>query len=454
MTHVVSDLAARSKWSVLKDIEVAEVSPASHPIQAELVVPGSKSLTNRALIMAALAHGESELSGILKSDDSYWCIQTLKELGVEVKITGDTAKVYGMGGNWPVKQAEVYIGAAGTTARFLPGALAAAKGGNWVIRASKRMSERPMHPLITALQQLGASIRYLEKEGYLPIEIRGEGLKGGEVHISGSTSSQFISGLLIASALAENPVTICITDHIVQHAYVKMTIDLLEQFGIHVDHDDSLTMMRVKPQSYHARRLQLEADASTAGYFFALAALTNGRVRITNLSYQTRQPDIQLVDVFERMGCRVTRGNGFIELEGVQQLKGGFDISMKEMSDQTLTLAAVAPFADGPIAIHDVAHIRHHECDRISAIVQLLTQMGIRVEERKDGLTVYPGQPKAAELFAYDDHRVAMSLALIGAKVPGIRILDPGCVSKTCPQYFNELEKLGLQVKLEKKATS
>ncbi len=448
MADMVSDLAARSEWSILKDVEVAEVSPASRPIDAEILIPGSKSLTNRALIMAAVADGESRLSGILKSDDSFWCIQTLRTLGIEIDVVGDTAKVRGAGGNWPVKQTEVYIGAAGTTARFLPGTLAAASEGSWTIKASKRMSERPMRPLIEALKECGGQIEYLGQEGYLPIAIQGRGLLGGEVYMSGSTSSQFISGVLIASALAKEPVTIRITDHIVQHAYVKMTIDLMKEFGVDVEYDDQLTYMRVSPQPYQPGEIQLEADASTAGYFFALAALTNGRVRINNLSYQTRQPDIQLVDIFEQMGCRVIRGEGFIELHGVEQLKGGFDISMKELSDQTLTLAAVAPFADGPIAIHGVPHIRHHECDRLAAITQLLTQMGIQVEEREDGLTVYPGQPKPAELYAYDDHRVAMSLALIGAKVPGIRILDPGCVSKTCPQYFQEIQKLGLQVTL------
>ncbi|RAL24508.1 3-phosphoshikimate 1-carboxyvinyltransferase [Thermoflavimicrobium daqui] len=451
MGKVVSDLRARSAWSILNDVEVAEVSPPSKPLDAELVVPGSKSITNRALVMAAVAHGESELSGILKSDDSFWCIETLKSLGIRVNVNGDIAKIAGCGGSWPIEQAEVYIGAAGTTARFLPGTLAAAKKGSWIIQASERMKERPMRPLITALQELGANIQYLENDGFLPIRVDGTGLDGGEVSVSGSTSSQFISGLLIASALARKSVTIRIPDHIVQHAYVRMTIDLMEQFGVHVEYDNQLSVMQVNPQAYQARQIQLEADASTAGYFFALAALTNGRVRINNLSYQTKQPDIQLVDIFERMGCQVIRGDGFIELKGTSQLKGGFDISMKELSDQTLTLAVVAPFADGPIAIHDVAHIRHHECDRIAAITQLLTQMGIRVEEREDGLTVYPGQPKPAELFAYDDHRVAMSLACIGAKVPGIRILDPGCVSKTCPQYFEELTKLGIHVTLKKK---
>ncbi|SDZ24064.1 3-phosphoshikimate 1-carboxyvinyltransferase [Thermoactinomyces sp. DSM 45892] len=446
------DLHARSEWATLHDVEVAEVSPANHPVNGRIRVPGSKSWTNRALIIAAMAEGTSRLSGVLKSDDTYWCIHTLRQLGVLVEIDGDEVIIEGVGGDWLNKDETLYIGSAGTTARFLPGLLAASQGGHWTMEGSTSMSKRPMATLITALQELGAQIKYSGEEGFLPIQIEGKGIHGGVVHISGKTSSQFISGLLIASSYAKEPVTIHVVDHIVQHAYVKITLDLMEQFGAHVEYDDSLTTIKVYPKAYKSRDIQLEADASTVNYFFALAALTNGKVRVDNLSYDTLQPDIQFVDVLERMGCTVVKGDGFLELRGTAQLKGNFDISMREMSDQTLTLAAIAPFADGPISIHEVAHIRKHESDRIGVMAECLTKMGIRVGEREDGLTVYPGNPLPAECNSYDDHRVAMSLALMGAKVPGVRILDPGCISKTCPTFFEEIEKLGLLVCLEEKS--
>ncbi|MGK7378111.1 3-phosphoshikimate 1-carboxyvinyltransferase [Planococcus sp. 1R117A] len=443
------DLKARSPWSQLNELQSVKISPKPHqPIDGDIRIPGSKSFTNRALILAALAKGTSTLSGILRSDDSYWCIDSLNKLGIETEIEGDVVTVQGCDADWPNAQADLYIGAAGTTARFLPGALAVAKNGNWVVEASKRMSERPVEPLIQALTDLGANIDYLEQEGFFPIRITGEGLKGGAVSISGKLSSQFISGLLLASPYAENEVTITIPDTIVQHEYVRITLGLMEQFGVTVKASEDLNQLVVPQGAYQGQALSLEADASTASYFFALAALTNGRIRITNLTADTNQPDIHMLEVYEQMGCCVVKGEDYIELTGTDRLIGGFDISMKEMSDQTLTLAALAAFASGPITMRDVEHIRHHESDRISAICTELRKLDIEVEEFQDGLTVYPGTPRATTLNSYDDHRVAMSLALIGTAVPGIVIQDPGCVSKTCPTYFELLQQLGISVEL------
>ncbi|WP_282936330.1 hypothetical protein [Paenibacillus sp. RC67] len=204
----------------------------------------------------------------------------------------------------------------------------------------------------------------------------------------------------------------------------------------------------MKSGKYKAQSLALEPDVSTCGYFWSIAAQTNGCIRIHGINEQTRQPDIEILNVLEQMGCTVIRGADFIEVTGAPQLKGGFSISMKRWSDQTLTIAAMAPFADGPITLTDAAHIRHHECDRIAAICTELGKLGIRVEEHPDGLTVYPGEPTPALLDTYDDHRVAMALSLIAVKADGIRIADPGCVSKTCPDYWDRLSALGLDVTL------
>nr|WP_236690289.1 3-phosphoshikimate 1-carboxyvinyltransferase [Alkalihalobacillus macyae] len=441
------DLKARSPWATLRNVSSVEISPIEkQEVNGEIRIPGSKSFTNRALIIAALAKGPSTLTGILKSDDSYWCIDALNKLGVKTEVTDDVVTVQGCHSKWPNEQANLYIGAAGTIARFLPGALAIAKNGNWILEASNRMSERPVEPLVNAINDLGGSIEYLNTEGFFPLQVKGGGLKGGPVSISGKVSSQFLSGLLLASPYSKTDVTVTTPDYIVQHAYVKITLDLMEKFGVKASYSDDLTKIIIPSTEYLGRNLQLEADASTASYFLALAAITNGRIKITNLNVKTNQPDIKMIDVFENMGCKVTRGEKYIELIGTPNLKGGFEISMKEMSDQTLTLASLAVFASGPITMRGVEHIRHHESDRISAICTELTKLGIKVEEYEDGLTVYPGTPHPATLESYDDHRVAMSLALIGTKVPGIVIKDPGCVSKTCPSYFDLLSHVGVNV--------
>lgn len=444
MANYRFDEKARSPWTPLKGVNTLSISPSKRRIEGSITIPGSKSLTNRALIIGAMAKGKSKVTGILKSDDSYWCIDSLKKLGVNIEIHGETAYIEGNGGKW--KSANLYIGAAGTIARFLPGALAVSGEGTWKIEASKSMSKRPVSPLINALRKFDAEITYLNNEGYYPLLIKGKELFGGEVNLSGTISSQFISGLLISAPYFKEPITINIRDHIVQHSYVLLTLKLMEKFNAKVQYDHNLNKIVVYPSIYKPQDVNLESDVSTACYFLALAAVTNGRIRIDNLTYETKQPDIKMVDILEKMGCKVTKGSSFIELEGVTKLKGGFEISMREMSDQTLTLATIAPFADGPITIKDVEHIRHHESNRISVICESLSKLGIKVEEFKDGLKVYPGNPKPTLLNTYDDHRIAMSLALIGSRVEGIKINDPGCVSKTCPQYFALLESLGLNI--------
>ncbi|WP_214483482.1 3-phosphoshikimate 1-carboxyvinyltransferase [Bacillus sp. SM2101] len=446
MKNSLLDMKARSPWSSLKDKNVIKISPKIGNVNGIVTIPGSKSFTNRALILSALATGKSVISGVLKSDDSYWCLETLRNLGVGISINDDIVSIEGLNGMWSERGEPLYIGAAGTIARFLPGVLAIANKGSWEIHASKRMSERPIKPLIDALLQTKASIKYLGQEGYYPLMVKGSGFKGGNIPISGALSSQFISGLLLAAPYAKETVNIAILDHIVQKSYVNITLDLMEKFGAEIQYDKNLSHIKIEPKRYVAQHIHIEPDISTASYFLALAAITNGRIRIPNINYQTKQPDIQLTDILARMGCKVTKGANFIEVQGPPRLKGGFEISMKEMSDQALTVAVIAPFADGPITIKEVAHIRHHESDRINAICTSLSKLNIKVTEFEDGLTVYPGEPTPTLLQSYDDHRVAMALSLIGSRVEGIMIENPGCVSKTCPTYFDLLKELGLGV--------
>ncbi|WP_127582315.1 3-phosphoshikimate 1-carboxyvinyltransferase [Paenibacillus koleovorans] len=436
-----------------------ELQPPPHaPSGATIMVPGSKSYTNRALLLAAMAEGTTVLRNILRSDDSAWCLDVLTRLSVKFTIDPadpTTLVVEGTAGHFT--SASLYMGAAGTIARFLPGLLAVngvrGAAAAWTLDGSRRLRERPIAPLVEAWRQLGAHIRYVGPEGMLPIEVLSltGGIRGGEVTMSGAVSSQFISGLLLAAPYAREGVTICLSDSIVQLAYVEMTIDLMRRFGVHVEVSDTFDRFHVAPgQRYLAQDIQLESDASTCGYFLAYAAVTGGHIHLAGLDPATKQPDIGLLSILERMGCRVECSEGAdegIDLWGPQTLKGGFTVSLRELSDQTLTIAALAPFADGPITITGVEHIRQHECDRIRAMCESLTRLGIEVDEYPDGLKIVPSRPQPAVLDTYDDHRMAMSLALVGAKVGGIRLRDPGCVAKTCPDYWERMQQLGLIVR-------
>ena len=443
-----NDADGRSPWAGLQGIAFAEVRPAGHPISGTVTVPGSKSFTNRALILAGAAEGVSTLTGLLRSDDSYWCIDALKRLGVGVEVEGTTARIDGSGTRWPAKSADLFIGSAGTVGRFLPGVLAAAPEGRYRVAASRQLMRRPVSPLIDALATLGAEISHEGQPGGFPMTVSARGLEGGKLVMSGKVSSQFISGALIAAPLAKAPVDLEVVDHIVQSDYVRMTLDAMEAFGAEVVHDEALTRFQARPQRYRGGGFAIEADASTTTYFLALAAATRGRIVIDNIGTATRQPDLRLIDVLERMGCKVEREAGRVTVVGPERLKGGFSVDMKPMSDATLTLAALAPFADAPIAMTGVAHIRKHESDRIHVMADALAKLGIDVEERPDGLSVQPGRPRFAELDTHDDHRVAMSLAVLGAAADGVRLADPGCVSKTCPVFFEEIAALGVPVSL------
>ncbi len=436
----------RSPWAQLVDVERVALFPPPGPIEAEIAVPGSKSVTNRALLLAGFAGGPSRLVGILKSDDAYWAVAALKTLGIDVEVSGDTAVV--AGGGPRVREATLQVGSAGTLARFLS-AMLALTPGRWRIEASPQMQRRPIQPLLEALESLGATIHALKTPGRFPLLIEGRKLPGGEVRISGATSSQFVSALLMAAPLAQTPIEVIVEGGIVQADYVRITLETLAAFGIRAQASPDLTRITVFPGAYPGRDLALEADASSAAYFFALAAASGGRIRVTNLGQNTLQPDLEFVEVLGRMGARVTKTPDWVEVQGPPQpLKGGFTVSLRAMSDQTPTLAVLATFADAPIRISEVAHVRHHESDRIAVMAAELQKAGIKVLEHADGLTVEPGRPKPTLLDSHDDHRVAMSLALLALRAPGLAIRQPGTVSKTFPDYFGYLERLGFRLRL------
>lgn len=436
---------ALTPWSALTGVAAVRIAPLRRPVDATVVVPGSKSVSNRALILAGMATGRTRLTGLLRSDDTYWCADALRRLGCGVAFEGLDATIEGIGRRRP-RSGIVHVGSAGTVARFLPPFLAAGEAGRWTVTASRQMSKRPVAPLFEALRQGGATIAFAGAEGCFPAIIDGGSFAGGPIAMSGKVSSQFISGLLLGAPQSRLGVDLVVAGGIVQSDYVRITLDAMRHFGAEIEVDDGLSRFTVQPSGYRAADLAVEADASTATYFAALAAVTAGRMEMPNLTAGTRQPDYLFLEILERLGAKVERGSQRTIVIGPERLRGGFTVDMKPLSDATLTLAAIAPFADAPITITGVAHIRHHESDRIAAICQSLAKAGVPVEEHADGLTVSPSQPGFAVLDTYEDHRVAMALAVMGVAGAGVELRDPGCVSKTCPSFFELLAALGVGV--------
>ncbi|GGI39171.1 3-phosphoshikimate 1-carboxyvinyltransferase [Mammaliicoccus stepanovicii] len=438
--------SAKSPWSALDGVEKLTLHPVKQSFNKEVVIPGSKSVTNRAFILAAFSEGTSTLSGYLKSDDTYWCMETLKKLGATFEFNDTDIKVTGIEVNQLPSKQQVFIGSAGTTARFLPGILGTQDNSEIIMTSTEQLAVRPHKTLHDALTQLGVEVNYLEEHGQLPISIKGNTETGGKVSVAGNQSSQFISGLLMAAPLFNKPTEIELTTDIVQSAYVDITIDMMNQFGINVDVSSDYKQMKVEQGKYQAVNLPLEADLSTACYFMALAALTESTIKINHLNLNSHQPDLEVVDILEKMGAEVERGADYVVISGPKQLRGNLTIDMNACSDQALTIGTLATFADGPITITGVEHIRHHECNRVSALTESLSKLGIQIEEHQDGWTITPGKIKSGVLDTFDDHRIAMSLSLIGTKVDGITLLDPSCVSKTCPTYFEMLQSLGITI--------
>jgi 3-phosphoshikimate 1-carboxyvinyltransferase len=417
-----------------------EIQPAE-PVSGTIRPPGSKSITNRALVCASLAEGTSLLSGVLDSNDTRMMIDSLERLGIEFRPDLDNSQleVTGCAGRLPRHEAELFVGNSGTTVRFLTSMVALGRG-TYRLDGVPRMRQRPIQDLIDALQHLGVEIRSDQATGCPPITVVTQGLRGGTVPMRGDTSSQFLSGLLMAAPYARQPVDIELVGSLVSQPYVTMTCRVMEAFGAEVEIDRDARHMRVPTGAYRAARYAIEPDASAASYFWAAAAITGGRVRVTGLSRDALQGDVAFCDCLEQMGCRVDFGTDYIEVTGGPLQ--GIDVDMNAISDTVQTLGAVALFADGPTRISGVGHIRHKETDRISDLARELRKFGARVDEHAAGLTIHPGPRRAAVVDTYDDHRMAMSLALPGLRIPGVVINNPSCTAKTYPGFFTDLERL------------
>ncbi len=433
------------------------ISPVS-PISAEITPPGSKSITNRALVIAAIAKGESILSGALASEDTLMMMNSLQKMNVALEHSPENAeiRIQGAGGPFEIpdnETTELFCGNSGTTIRFLT-AMCANSKGIFHLDGVERMRQRPLGDLIDGLRQLGVSIKSDQGNDCPPVILSANGISGGAAKIHGNVSSQFLSGLLMAAPYAKNETTISVVGDLVSRPYIDMTIAVMKAFGAEIYEMESQNhseVFRIPPnQKYYGRKYVVEPDASAASYFFAAAAVAGGEVFVRNLSRESLQGDVKFCDCLEKMGCRIEYlPNGIRASRNPDLSLHGIDVDMHFISDTAQTLSAVALFADSPTTIRNVANMRVKETDRIHAVVAELRKFGVRVDEFDDGMTIYPISsiaadqiPSSVKIETYRDHRMAMSFAVAGLKIPGVTILDPDCTSKTYPNFFEDLKSV------------
>jgi 3-phosphoshikimate 1-carboxyvinyltransferase len=419
-----------------------EIKPLLRRLAASIRVPGSKSITNRALLIAAAARGRSVIESALVSDDTRYMIGALQHLGYKLTLDehAQRIEVEGRGGIIPVKSADLFVGGSGTAMRFLAGFVTLGKG-QFRLDGNARMRERPIGDLIEALRNLGLEIRSEKNNGCPPavIEARSS-FEGGATRIDASLSSQFVSALLIPSPLWPKGLQLQV-EGLAASPFITMTLRLMERAGVRSTVDGNVIKVP-GGQSYRPARMTVEADASSASYFAAAALLCSGTIELCNLKRDSVQGDIGFLDLLAEMGARVTWKGDSVVVEGTGALTG-VDVDMSATPDMVPTLAVLAPFATSPTRIRNVKFIRYHESDRIHALATELARLGVRITEHDDGLTIEPTHPVAGAVETYDDHRIAMSFAIMGLRVPGMRIKDAGCVSKTYPHFFVDLAALG-----------
>lgn len=443
--------------------EQYQVKKLTRPIDWTVTVPGSKSMTNRALLIAALSDDEVTLEGVLFSDDSRVFLGSLQSLGFALQIDENKKQVIlkGCGGKIPKKEAEIYVGSAGTAARFLT-AMLGCSDGTYTILASEQMKKRPMKPLFELLEQMGAEISYLEQEYFLPVRINGCRCRGrlhvnrtdGQISESSleeqpayveldiSKSTQFLSAMLLIAPMFAEGIHIHITSEKTDGSYIRITRQMMEEFGV-VTEFDGKDYFSPADAVYHKKEYTIEPDMSAACYFYAAAAITGGRALVRNVHKNNTQGDLKFLEVLSKMGAKIVEESEGIAVYGPKQgeLKG-ISVNMNDFSDQTMTLAAIAPFCKDSVHIEGIGHIRLQESDRLHGIATELKRLGIRCEEEEAAITIYSGEPKAGVVETYEDHRMAMAFSLIGLRAEGIVIDHPNCCRKTFENYFELLEEL------------
>lgn len=437
-----------------------KITPITHPLSATVRVPGSKSLTNRALLIASLANGITRLANALFSDDSRCFAQALQTLGFDVQLdeVNHEMIVTGLGGKIPSTNAELFIGNSGTAARFLSAFLTLGNG-EFILDGEPRMRERPIGDLVDSLTQLGAVIEplnihpsslILHPSICPPIKIIANSLPGGKTKIAGDISSQFLSALLMVAPYAQSPIEVILSTDLNSKPYVDMTISIMKDFGVDVQRNgyQSFTIpitnyqLPIPSLQSPISTYPIESDASAAAYFFAAPAICGGTVRVENISRKSVQGDIGFLDVLAKLGCNISETDNSLLVTCLSQPQG-LDIDMRDIPDTAQTLAAIAPFASSPTRIRGIASARVKETDRVHATCAELTRLGVRVEEHEDGMTIHPVEKmRPAVIQTYNDHRMAMAFSLIGLRFDGVTIENPSCVSKTFPNYFEVLKQL------------
>jgi len=411
-------------------------------VRGTVLIPGSKSISHRALIMAALANGESRIINALSSEDTLLTAQALRSLGVDIRWDGDTIRVSPPDKRWQSPADPIMLGNSGTSMRLLP-AVAALGSGKFVFDGGERLRERPVGPVVDVLRQLGVKCRYLMAQGFPPIELVSEGLDGGEVRIDARQSSQFLSAMLLAAPQARKSLQVGWQPPVASYPYVALTLHMMARAGIRLDRVDSSLINIPAPQPYPALQYTVEGDCSSASYFWAAAAITGGEVLTVPISKDSPQGDRRLLDVLESMGCRTDWMEGGVRLSGPPQLRP-VDIDMNEMPDMVPTLAGVAAFAEGQSRIRNVAHLRVKESDRLHAVALELRKFQVPVEELADGLVIGGGRVLAPKspIQSHNDHRIAMTFAVMGLRAPGVVIEGAESVAKSFPNFWEVFESL------------
>jgi 3-phosphoshikimate 1-carboxyvinyltransferase len=413
-------------------------------IDAAVRIPGSKSITHRALIAASLAEGQSEIKNFLECEDTLLTLRALRELGVKISGKRGEIAVLGIGGKFApsLGTKEIFLGNSGTSYRLLLSAVALAKG-HFLLTGTPRMQERPIGGLVRALSKLGVEASCVAKDGFPPVLVKAKGIRGGKVAIEGNKSSQYVTSLLLAGLCAEGAdMEIEVKGDLSSRPYVDLTLDVMGQFGAHVVRDGYGYFRIPAGQKYKACEFFVEGDVSNASYFWAAAAVTGGTVATNNIMpFTSKQGDIRFLEILEQMGCSVVKGTERVLVHG-GSLRG-IEADMNSMPDMVPTLAAIALFAAGKTIIRNVSHLRYKESDRLRSIALELGKLGGWIEELPDGLIIHGGRPLSGTVVdPHDDHRIAMSLAVVGLRVPGIKVIEEGCVKKSFPLFWECWDRL------------
>lgn len=421
-----------------------EIIPATNQPDIKTAVPTSKSYTNRAALIAALAEGKSEIINPLQSDDTKVMIRALKQLGIKIAQKKNKLIIQGAKGVFNISTKQINLENAGTAVRMLTAVLAL-QNSEYKVQGNSRMNNRPIGDLINALNQLGAEIK--SNNNCPPLTIRGP-IKGGEVTINGNISSQFLSALLIASPLTNKPTTISVKNKLTSAPYIDMTLETMEKFGVKV-RNKSFKTFNIPTQTYKHAKYEVEGDASSATYPLAISAINNSKCTITNIPSTTKQADFRFLNILRKAGCKVTINKNQFTIIGPKELKPLGTIDLNSLPDAAMSVAVICTFAKGKSTLKNIENLRVKETDRLKALATELTKIGVKVKEGKSSLTIFgvPENLHGAEIETYNDHRMAMCFSVVGSKIPGIRIINPDCTAKTYPGYWKDLKKWGIKWK-------